>query len=170
MNQNIIPSVSGSTVSQSEVTASTPTGKSIVICYNLTVMNDPSPSCLGIFKQLSLLDRLLTPLILICMVVGVIIGEFVPNVQTAFDTVRFQSVSVRKSTHQVLCRMGELNDNSYRNWPPGHDVAYSNQSGIRSTSKTVPNSSTVHPYSLLPLPQLDSGAVDYAGFSMGHTT
>ncbi|KAI0072390.1 arsenical-resistance protein ACR3 [Panus rudis PR-1116 ss-1] len=28
------------------------------------------------------------------MIVGVIIGEFVPNVQNAFDTVRFQSVSV----------------------------------------------------------------------------
>lgn len=46
--------------------------------------------------QLSLLDRLLTPLILLCMIVGVIIGEFVGNVQHAFDTVRFKSVSVRK--------------------------------------------------------------------------
>lgn len=46
--------------------------------------------------QLSILDRLLTPLILLCMIVGVIIGEFVPNVQHAFDTVRFKSVSVRE--------------------------------------------------------------------------
>jgi ACR3 family arsenite efflux pump ArsB len=30
------------------------------------------------------------------MVIGVIIGEFVPGVQQAFDTVKFYSVSVRK--------------------------------------------------------------------------
>lgn len=30
------------------------------------------------------------------MIIGVIIGEFVPNVQEAFDTVRFDSVSVRE--------------------------------------------------------------------------
>ena len=46
---------------------------------------------------MSILDRLLTPTILICMIVGVIIGEFVPNVQRAFDTARFQGVSVRTS-------------------------------------------------------------------------
>ncbi|KAK7688387.1 hypothetical protein QCA50_008760 [Cerrena zonata] len=55
---------------------------------------DTTPTPTGVFKQLSLLDRLLTPLILLCMIVGVIIGEFVPNVQAAFDTVQLRSVSV----------------------------------------------------------------------------
>ena len=59
----------------------------------------PLPAFAG---QLSILDRLLTPLILLCMIVGVIIGEFVPNVQHAFDTVRFKSVSVREFTCEVL--------------------------------------------------------------------
>ncbi|KAG6835560.1 hypothetical protein H0H93_016995 [Arthromyces matolae] len=49
-----------------------------------------------IFKKLSLLDKLLSPLIIIAMIVGVVIGEFVPGVQAAFDTVRFNSVSVRE--------------------------------------------------------------------------
>ncbi|KAH7883086.1 sodium bile acid symporter family-domain-containing protein [Phlebopus sp. FC_14] len=47
-----------------------------------------------LFQKLGILDRLLTPLILLCMVAGVIIGEFVPGVQPAFDTVQFASVSV----------------------------------------------------------------------------
>ena len=37
----------------------------------------------------------MTPAILVCMVVGVVIGEFVPNVQRAFDGVQFRGVSVR---------------------------------------------------------------------------
>jgi len=47
-----------------------------------------------LFKRLSILDRLLTPLIILTMIIGVIIGEFVPHVQQAFDTVRFDTVSV----------------------------------------------------------------------------
>jgi hypothetical protein len=49
-----------------------------------------------LFKKLSILDRLLSPAILFVMVIGVVIGEFVPNVQKAFDTARFDSVSIRK--------------------------------------------------------------------------
>jgi hypothetical protein len=50
----------------------------------------------GLFSELGLLNKLLTPIILLSMIVGVIIGEFVPNVQNAFNTVRFDSVSVRE--------------------------------------------------------------------------
>ena len=50
----------------------------------------------ALMKKLSVLDRLLTPAILVCMVVGVLIGNYVPGVQAAFDTARFQSVSARK--------------------------------------------------------------------------
>lgn len=52
-------------------------------------------------KKLGILDRLLTPAILVCMVVGVLIGNYVPGVQAAFDTARFQSVSARK--YFALC-------------------------------------------------------------------
>jgi len=50
----------------------------------------------GPFKELSLLDRLLTPLVLLSMIIGVIIGEFVPRVREALDTAKFESVSIRK--------------------------------------------------------------------------
>ncbi|KAG1740527.1 uncharacterized protein EDB91DRAFT_1053214 [Suillus paluster] len=62
-----------------------------------------APILTTVFQKLSILDRLLTPAIVICMIVGVFIGEFVPGVQQAFDTVRFYSVSVRKRKYCVLC-------------------------------------------------------------------
>ena len=34
------------------------------------------------------------------MILGVVIGEFAPHVQEAFDTVRFDSVSVRTSARR----------------------------------------------------------------------
>jgi ACR3 family arsenite efflux pump ArsB len=57
----------------------------------------------GIFKELSILDRLLTPLILVCMIVGVLIGNYVSGVQEAFDTVRLNEVSVRMWTIFSSC-------------------------------------------------------------------
>jgi hypothetical protein len=59
---------------------------------------------IALFQKLSVLDRLLTPAILVCMVVGVVIGVFVPGVQQAFDTVKFYGVSVRK--HLYSARYG----------------------------------------------------------------
>ncbi|KAJ7151239.1 sodium bile acid symporter family-domain-containing protein [Mycena filopes] len=47
-----------------------------------------------VFKRLSILDRLLTPAILLAMIVGVLIGEYVPTVQDAFNTARFDGVSI----------------------------------------------------------------------------
>ena len=45
------------------------------------------------------MDRLLTPLILICMIIGVAVGACVNGVQDAFDTIRFHDVSVRTFFH-----------------------------------------------------------------------
>ncbi|KAG1763676.1 sodium bile acid symporter family-domain-containing protein [Suillus occidentalis] len=69
---------------------------------SLTLDHTPSENCHDhdlaapqvLFQKLSILDRLLTPAILVCMIVGVVIGEFAPGVQQAFDTVKFYSVSV----------------------------------------------------------------------------
>ncbi|KAI3608071.1 putative arsenite efflux transporter [Moniliophthora roreri] len=44
-------------------------------------------------SQLGIFDRLLTPTILVCMVIGVVLGNYVPEVRNAFDTVRFHNVS-----------------------------------------------------------------------------
>ena len=61
----------------------------------------------ALFQRLGILDRLLTPLILISMIVGVVIGEFVPGVQSVFDTVQFDSVSVRRWLGIYFPRAGD---------------------------------------------------------------
>ncbi|KAK2464885.1 hypothetical protein APHAL10511_002961 [Amanita phalloides] len=48
----------------------------------------------GPFAGLSIQDRLLSPMIITAMIIGVVIGEFCPNIQHTFDTVRLYSVSV----------------------------------------------------------------------------
>ncbi|KAJ3490401.1 hypothetical protein NLI96_g1499 [Meripilus lineatus] len=62
------------------------------LTYHLSVIK-LAPST-GIFRRLSVIDKLLTPAIFVAMVVGIVIGEFVPSVQEAFDTVQFKSVSL----------------------------------------------------------------------------
>ena len=53
------------------------------------------PIVIGPFKELSIQDKLLSPFILLAMILGVVIGEFVPNVRNALDTAKFESVSLR---------------------------------------------------------------------------
>ena len=47
------------------------------------------------FKELSILDQLLTPLVFITMVVGVVLGEFAPSIRNALNTAKFDGVSIR---------------------------------------------------------------------------
>lgn len=65
------------------------------------IVDDESPAP-SLLKELSLLDRLLTPLVLIAMIVGVIIGEFVSGVQEAFNTATFADVSLRQSIFPLI--------------------------------------------------------------------
>ena len=49
---------------------------------------------LALLRQLSFLDRFLVLWILLAMIMGVLIGYYVPGVQQSFETVQFASVSV----------------------------------------------------------------------------
>jgi len=89
------PPDNASSTTENQAAPIVPTGSFPSI---LMVHNDTDPEVAEIFKKLSILDRILTPVILIAMIVGVIIGEFVPNVQRAFDTARFDSVSAREQS------------------------------------------------------------------------
>ena len=42
------------------------------------------------------MDKLLTPLVLCSMVIGVVLGEFAPKVREALNAAKFDSVSLRK--------------------------------------------------------------------------
>ncbi|KAF7350344.1 Arsenite resistance protein ArsB [Mycena venus] len=73
-----------------------------------------------LFKRLSILDRLLTPAILIAMIVGVLIGEYVPNVQEAFDLARFDGVSIPIVIGLIVMNVGRCS----QMWPVLTKVQY----------------------------------------------
>lgn len=127
----------------------------------------------AMFSKLGLQDKLLTPIILLTMIIGVIIGEFVPNVQAAFDTVRFDSVSAREyhSTHSDLHTITSFcisNSDSHR--PHGNDVANPDQSAIRATSNHLLLPRDIPPHSRLDLFQLDHRTIHDAGCRLGKST
>src|ERR1700744_4389081 len=85
----------------------------------------PLASARIVFHQLSVTDRLLTPIILLAMIVGVLIGVFAKGVQEAFDVVRFDSVSLRRSIFVPLfSTLTVLGTFSYCYRTYCHDVAY----------------------------------------------
>lgn len=48
------------------------------------------------FRELSITDKLLTPLILCSMILGVVLGEFAPKMREALNAAKFDNVSLRK--------------------------------------------------------------------------
>ncbi|KAJ7755288.1 sodium bile acid symporter family-domain-containing protein [Mycena maculata] len=71
----------------------------------------------NLFKRLSILDRLLTPAILVAMVVGVLIGEYVPGVQDAFDTAQFNGVSIPIAIGLIIMMWPVLTKVQYETLP-----------------------------------------------------
>jgi len=82
------------------------------------------------FKELSILDRMLTPLVFVAMVVGILLGEYVPSIRTALDTAKLDSVSLRTfcATYEKQQMLRVLY--SHRNWSHRHDVACPHQSEL----------------------------------------
>ncbi|KXN90163.1 Arsenite resistance protein ArsB, partial [Leucoagaricus sp. SymC.cos] len=74
--------------------------------------------------QLSVLDRLLSPLILLAMISGVILGEFVPSFRERLDTVHFDSVSAPIAIGLVVMM-----------WPALTKVQYEKLPGLFSSIK-----------------------------------
>lgn len=72
---------------------------------------DPNESVSKLLHQLSFVDRFLALWIILAMVIGVLIGYYVPGVQPAFATVEFSSVSVPIAIgllvmmYPVLCKL-----------------------------------------------------------------
>ena len=86
------------------------------VSYNHVAYSDrllPRLPDLSFVTKLSALDRLLTPFILLAMIIGVLIGEFVTGVQDAFNTVTFNGVSVREQS--ILLRFLYLRINASNN-------------------------------------------------------
>ncbi|KIM41603.1 hypothetical protein M413DRAFT_445579 [Hebeloma cylindrosporum] len=88
------------------------------------VTNDISPPIAGPFKGLSIQDKLLSPFILLAMILGVIIGEFAPNVHNALDTAKFESVSLPIAIGLIVMM-----------WPVLTKVQYETLPAIFSTAR-----------------------------------
>ncbi|KAI7904614.1 sodium bile acid symporter family-domain-containing protein [Cokeromyces recurvatus] len=77
--------------------------------YELMIAEQPNERSL--IKQLGILDRFLIVWILLAMIIGVIIGYFVPHVQESFEVIQFGSVSVPIAIgllvmmYPVLCKV-----------------------------------------------------------------
>jgi len=56
-----------------------------------TTLDAPRPAPFG---ELSIADKLLSPLILCSMIIGVVLGEFAPKMRVALDAAKFDSVSL----------------------------------------------------------------------------
>ncbi|KAF5351621.1 hypothetical protein D9756_007440 [Leucocoprinus leucothites] len=78
----------------------------------------------GIWRKLSVLDRLLSPLILLAMILGVILSEFAPRFRERLNTVHFDSVSVPIAIGLVVMM-----------WPVLTKVQYEKLPGLFSSRK-----------------------------------
>jgi ACR3 family arsenite transporter len=79
------------------------------------------------FKQLGFLDQFLAAWIFLAMLIGIILGNFVPNTSKALDKGKFVGVSVPigmtlVSKHTVGRMMAHTR---YSNRPTSHDVSHS---------------------------------------------
>ncbi|KAF8957180.1 sodium bile acid symporter family-domain-containing protein [Flammula alnicola] len=69
------------------------------------------------FQELSILDKLLSPFVLLAMIIGVIVGEFAPSVRDKLDTVKFHSVSVPIAIGLIVMMWPALTKVQYETLP-----------------------------------------------------
>ena len=73
------------------------------------------------------------------MILGVVIGEFAPNVRNALDTAKFESVSLRMYRVRIhpSSYTKSAKKHSNRNRANRHDVAYPHQISIWNPSRYI---------------------------------
>jgi arsenite transporter len=71
-----------------------PSDKDVELQAQGTPRDNPSNAKVSAFKSLGLLDRFLAVWILLAMIIGVILGNFVPNTGPALQKGQFVGVSV----------------------------------------------------------------------------
>jgi arsenite transporter len=102
--------------------------------------NDPHESKVSAFKSLGLLERFLVIWILLAMTVGILLGNFVPNVSPVLQKGQFVGVSVpigkKRSTQIVKIRC--LCTSIISRGVTRYDVPNLVQGQIRDTSSCLP--------------------------------
>ena len=149
-------------------------GTSLLIAHRQVIDETDSPP-VDLFKKLSIVDRLLTPLILITMVIGVVVGKFTPNIQKAFDTARFDSVPARECTQSNgqgtldSFASSDMRYLSHRHWSDRDDVADPCEGSIRDASDHIHRQADMGTDWAFPGPQLGDRTASHAGSCMGHS-
>ena len=122
------------------------------------------------------MDRLLTPLILVTMVIGVVVGKFSPNIQKAFDTARFDSVSARECVRsqmdknlEFIFASSDLRYLSHCDWSDRDDVADPCKGPVREASDHIHRQADMGTDWAFPGPQLGDRSARHAGSCMGHS-
>lgn len=96
------------------------------------------------FKSLGWLDRFLALWILLAIVIGILLGNFVPSTGPALQRGKFVGVSIpigKLHRDKVACRRLTCNSGGIA----GHDVPDSLQSAVRNTTPRVPAKATLDP-------------------------
>ena len=86
----------------------------------------------SVYKGLGWLDRLLVVWILLAIIIGILLGNFVESVGPALQKGKFVNVSV--PIGMLLCTSPMLSTNHCSDRPSCHDVPHPLQSQIRNTS------------------------------------
>lgn len=120
------------------------------------------------FKSLGWLDRFLAVWIFLAMVIGILIGNFVPHVTESLEKGKFVNVSVPigRSPSPLLTYETSMADKiSYRS--AGHDVSHPLQCPLRDITPYSSRKDHMETDGLQHLRQLDHRAVPHARSGMG---
>ena len=97
------------------------------------------------FKGLGWLDRLLALWILLAMIIGVLLGNFVQNVGPALQRGTFVGVSIPIGECSSRLLLQPIADEHHSNWLDGDDVPNPLQSKVRNVASGIPPSRPVDP-------------------------
>lgn len=113
------------------------------------------------FKSLGILDRFLAVWIFLAMLIGILLGNFVPNAGPALQQGKFVGVSVPigESIHgRLYCRTIEPLTKS-SGWPAGDDVPNPVQSAVRKAPRDISHERNLDSTRLQCRHQLDNCAL-----------
>lgn len=107
------------------------------------------------FKALGWLDRLLALWILLAMIIGILLGNFVPETGPALQKGKFVGVSIPIGMKHSSHVFRPLTDISHSHWLAHYDVSYLVQSSVRDIASSVPFEAALDPSRLQYIAQLD---------------
>ena len=116
------------------------------------------------FKGLGWLDRFLALWILLAMIIGILLGNFVPNVGPALKRGEFVGVSIPIGESPISPSFNLSLTSVSSNWLAGNDVPNPLQSKVRNAASGIPPSGPVDPDRLQHYHELARCPIDHGKF------